>query len=159
MKERGFVGILVLLIMIAVLASFVILPCIFRSRVESSEASAVGSLRTIVVAEQSYREAGWKNDAGVRLGYSLNLADLGCWLGDKLSRTSSCLVDDVLARATSAKTAKSGYVYTRTNHGAGFTVNGNPATPGTRRYFFADQTGVIRFNSERTANVNDTPLQ
>jgi hypothetical protein len=43
----------------------------------------------------------------------------------------------------------------------GFSVTGNPATPGQtgNRYFFTDQSGVIRFNPSTGATASDNPLQ
>ncbi|MBV9437011.1 MAG: pili assembly chaperone, partial [Acidobacteria bacterium] len=58
---------------------------------------------------------------------------------------------------------KSGYyfAYAQTNNGTGFTLNGNPAAPGQTgsRYFFADQSRVIRFNPSAAAAPADNPLQ
>ena len=43
----------------------------------------------------------------------------------------------------------------------GFALNGNPAAPGQtgNRYFYADASGVIRFNPSQSATSSDVPLQ
>jgi hypothetical protein len=73
------------------------------------------------------------------------------------------LIDPVLANASTTATAKSGYyfTYTQTNAGQSFTLSGQPAAPGQTgsRYFFADQSGVIRFNPSAAATASDNPLQ
>lgn len=91
MKERGFAGILLVLLIVAVLAAGVIGFCVFRVRAESSEVSGMGSLRAIIAAESSYREARWKDNEGEPLGYSLTLSDLGCSLGNNFAYF--CLFD------------------------------------------------------------------
>jgi type IV pilus assembly protein PilA len=42
-----------------------------------------------------------------------------------------------------------------------YTVTAQPVTPGTtgQRYFYSDQTGVIRLNATGTASATSAPLQ
>jgi hypothetical protein len=80
--------------------------------------------------------------------------------------THTCFLDNVLAQAVDVAHAKSGYyfLYTPTPGTApntGFSVLGNPATPGTTgsRYFYTDQSGVIRFDPAAQATSSSNPLQ
>jgi hypothetical protein len=69
------------------------------------------------------------------------------------------LIDVVLSGGT-----KSGYSYTFTTDGKtpslSYTDTAQPVTPGSsgQRYFFTDQSGVIRGNATAAATVADLPL-
>ena len=172
-RDRGF-SLLELLIVVAIILiiAAIAIPNLLRAKIAANEASAVGSMRTIVTAEVSYAAAGWNNGATppVQVGFSAALADLGpnggttCQPPDK---THTCYIDAVLAGATQAA-PKSGYYFgyaptaaanTATN--IDFKLNGNPSSPGQtgNRYFFADASGVIRFNPAASASASDNPLQ
>ena len=83
------------------------------------------------------------------------------------------LIDPVLANATSAATAKTGYYFTYVGATAtpaiggctGFqtyTLVGQPATVGQtgQRGFFSDQSGVIRYSTDGSApTIASPPLQ
>ncbi|HUJ41109.1 MAG TPA: hypothetical protein VLW54_11235, partial [Candidatus Acidoferrales bacterium] len=79
-----------------------------------------------------------------------------------VSSTGAQLIDNVLAGGS-----KSGYTFTYTAGAAAggvvptYTVNADPITPGQtgQRYFFTDQSGVIRFNTSAVATASDSPLQ
>ena len=163
-KQKGFslIELLIVVAIILIIAAIAI-PNLLRAKISANEASAVGSMRTIVTGEISYAAAGWTNGT-TPVGYSVALADLGGSGGcNPPSSTATCLIDPVLANASTAATAKSGYFFTynQTNAGQGFTVLGSPASPGQTgsRYFFADQSGVIRFNPSAAATASDNPLQ
>ena len=162
-KQKGFslIELLIVVAIILIIAAIAI-PNLLRAKIAANEASAVGSMRTIVTGEVSYAAAGWTN-AGKPVGYSAALADLGGTTCNPPTSTTTCLIDDVLAKATTANTPKSGYFFTyvQTNAGSSFTLNGNPAAPGQTgsRYFFADQSGVIRFNAAAAATASDNALQ
>jgi prepilin-type N-terminal cleavage/methylation domain-containing protein len=168
-KQKGFslIELLIVVAIILIIAAIAI-PNLMRAKISANEASAVGSMRTIVTGEISYAAAGWTNGT-VPLGFSAALGDLGdggvpgCATP---SSTSTCLIDPTLAKAITAAAPKSGYffLYTPVANGGnntGFSLHGNPATAGQTgvRYFFADQTGVIRFNPTGAAAATDNPLQ
>ncbi|MBV9144641.1 MAG: prepilin-type N-terminal cleavage/methylation domain-containing protein [Acidobacteria bacterium] len=162
-KQKGFslIELLIVVAIILIIAAIAI-PNLLRAKISANEASAVGSMRTIVTGEVSYAAADWTN-GGQPIGYSVALKDLGGANCNPPSSTSTCLIDPILANAGAVATAKSGYyfAYAQTNNGTGFTLNGNPAAPGQTgsRYFFADQSGVIRFNPAAAAGAADNPLQ
>jgi len=169
-KQKGFslIELLIVVAIILIIAAIAI-PNLLRAKIAANEASAVGSMRTIVTAEVSYAAAGWvKSGSTQQIGFSAALADLGGTTCNPPTPTATCYIDAVLAGANSASTPKSGYFFSYSPVAAsgggsniGFSLNGNPAAPGQtgNRYFFADASGVIRFNPSASATVSDNPLQ
>jgi type IV pilus assembly protein PilA len=169
-KQKGFslIELLIVVAIILIIAAIAI-PNLLRAKMAANEASAVGSMRTIVTAEISYQAAGWSNGL-VPIGYSVALADLGgaqCGVAGFVSdATHACLLDQSLATAAVGNPPKSGYnfLYAATNVNGtnnAFTANAQPATVGQtgQRFFYTDGTGVIRFDPAAPATANSNPLQ
>ena len=166
-KQKGFslIELLIVVAIILIIAAIAI-PNLIRAKMAANEASAVGSVRTIVTAEISYNGAGWNNGANppVYVGFSTTLAALGGTTCNPATSTATCLIDAVLANGN-----KSGYAFTYaptagagagavTN--AGFNIHADPQSrqqTGTRS-FFADETGVIRQNNTAAATATDAPI-
>jgi type IV pilus assembly protein PilA len=77
---------------------------------------------------------------------------------------AACLIDNTLALATGAATAKSGYFFTYASAGAPpntYTISGLPSLAGStgQRGFYTDQTGVIRYAITGAATVASSPIQ
>jgi hypothetical protein len=137
---------------VAVVAA-VAIPNLLRSRVAANEASAVGTVRTLVVAEVTY------TTAYPEKGYATELAKLGTDpRGPQFqSAEHASLVDDVLGNSTCTKEAwctKSGYRFNlkavcKTRKCGQFVAAGIPVTVGTtgNRSFCSTSDGVIRFTS------------
>jgi len=153
-REKGFslIELLIVVAIILIIAAIAI-PNLLRSRMAANEASAVGSLRTINTACVTY-----STTYGV--GFPSNLVNLG---GPLNGSTSADLIDSVLAAGS-----KSGYnfSYTAGSPGSGtvvptYGVTADPITVGQtgQRYFYTDQSGVIRFNLTAQAGPTDSPLQ
>jgi type IV pilus assembly protein PilA len=139
--------------MVVGVVAAIAIPNLLRSRMAANEASAVGSLRIINTACLTYATT-------YGTGFPRKLSNLGT--SGAASPTAAGLIDNVLASGT-----KSGYTFTyRAVMEIGgqtptYTIQANPITPGEtgQRYFFADQSGVIRMNMSRPATRDDPPLQ
>jgi len=131
------------------------IPSLLRSRMAADEAAAVGSLRTLNTACVTY--------STVYGGFPPSLDALG---GEgpsaAPSSTAAQLIDQVLQSGI-----KNGYNFTfsaSTPDSAGkinyYIINANPVTPGTTglRYFFTDQSGIIRADTGGPATEYSTPI-
>jgi type IV pilus assembly protein PilA len=159
-KQKGFslIELLIVVAIILIIAAIAI-PNLLRSKMAANESSAVGSMRTINTAEVSYVTA-YPNQ-----GFSVDLPSLGGVAPCLVATTAAaCLVDNTLALATAAATAKSGYYFTYASAGAPpntYTMTGLPSLAGStgQRGFYTDQTGVIRYAISGTALVTSSPIQ
>jgi type IV pilus assembly protein PilA len=162
--QKGFslIELLIVVAIILIIAAIAI-PNLLRSRIAANEASAVGSIRTINTAEVTYASS--YPDCGFT-----TLANLG---GAGGTSTGAGLIDAVLAAGT-----KSGYSFAATasagNPGTcggstpstgtpytSYTVVGAPISVGQtgQRYFYSDQSGVIRYDPLAAATAASNPLQ
>lgn len=152
-KQKGFslIELLIVVAIILIIAAIAI-PNLLRSKMAANEASAVGSLRTLNTACISY-----SSTYGIGFPNALtNLAPAAA-----ATSTAADLIDNVLATGL-----KSGYTFTYTPGAAQngviptYTTNANPQKQdqtGTR-YFFSDQSGVIRQNVGGAASATSTPI-
>jgi len=150
---RGF-SLIELLIVVAIILiiAAISVPNLLRSRMAANEASAVGSMRTVNTACIAY-----STTFG---GFPSSLSNLGT--SGAASSTSADLIDNVLASGT-----KTGYTFTYTPGAAAggiipvYTLTASPVVAGQtgQRYFFTDQSAVIRFNVSALATESDAPLQ
>ncbi len=155
--RRGFslIELLIVIAIILIIAAIAI-PRLLHSKMAANEASAVASLRTIATVHITY-------DSTYRQGYAPNLAALAPPpAGTPPSASAAGLIDPVLASGT-----KSGYTFFYNpvdSNGDGrfeaYTVNANPLIPNQtgQRYFFVDQTNVIRFNIGSAASAGSQPV-
>ena len=147
-KQRGFslIELLIVVAIILIIAAIAI-PNLLRSKMAANEASAVGSLRTINTSSVAFSTT-YGN-------YPTKLSDLGP--SSAPTSTAADLIDSALVTG-----AKSGYTFTfaATAPFQKYTLNASPTTPGVtgQRYFFTDQSGVIRYNLTATAAATDTPI-
>ncbi|MBZ5528276.1 MAG: prepilin-type N-terminal cleavage/methylation domain-containing protein [Acidobacteriia bacterium] len=167
-KQKGFslIELLIVVAIILIIAAIAI-PNLLRAKMAANEASAVGSMRSISTAEIGY------STNYPASGFSVDLASLGgsaalCATATGATATSACLIDDTLATAITAGTARSGYFFTyaTTAPASGtivtaYTITGTPANPGVtgQSYFFADQLGVIRKGINGPASLGSSPIQ
>ena len=154
-KQKGFslIELLIVVAIILIIAAIAI-PNLLRSKMAANEASAVGSVRTLNTSMVTY--------STTYGGFPASLAALGpIAAGGTASSGLADLVDSVLAAGN-----KSGYTFTYTPATAvggfvlAYTITANPSSPGTtgQRYFFSDQSGVIRADSAAAATATSTPI-
>lgn len=155
-ENRGFslIELLIVVAIILVIAAIAI-PNFMRSRIAANESASVQNMRNINTANVVY-----SSTYGV--GYAPSLAALGPPPGASPPNiTNASLIDEILALGT-----KSGYNYIYTPGPSvnsvidSFTLKANPVTVGItgNRYFFTDDSGVIRQNNSVPATVSDTPI-
>ncbi|MCU1306857.1 MAG: putative Pilin, type [Acidobacteriaceae bacterium] len=155
---------LIVVAIILVIAAIAI-PNLMKARIAANQASAVSSLRTVVTSNTNYHTT--------FAGFSPSLLALGApnpavCIGAPPSPTQACLIDSVLANASTAATAKSGYFFTYNPVGAlsptgtvpDYTVNADASSPNVtgNMHYWVDQTGVIRSNNLAAASNADNPI-
>jgi prepilin-type N-terminal cleavage/methylation domain-containing protein len=161
--SKGFSLIEVLIVVAIILITAAIaIPNLIRSRIAANEASAVANLRNITTAEVAYATT-YGN------AYSPDLLSLGGGGGGFVTCNAAGLIDDVLAQGQ-----KSGYTFSYAGlnqlkapaggcAAAGYTnfqLRAAPVLPGSsgQRYFYTDETAVIRYNLNGPAGPNDPPI-
>lgn len=154
--RAGF-SLIELLIVLAVMLTIaaIAIPNILKSRMTANEAAAVAALRTITTVQVSYQST-------YQQGFANSLVALGPPPGGPPTAAAADLIDSVLASGQ-----KAGYVFLYAAidvNGDGrpdaFTVNANPVAPGVsgRKFFFVDETNVIRYSLTGPANSASTPI-
>ena len=157
-KDRGFslIELLIVVAIILIIAAIAI-PNLLRARIAANESSAVSSIRTLNSAEAAYQSA------FPSVGFASTIASLGPSASTGCTTPASsnaCLVDWVVAQATAAGSAKSGYYFVETDGSvvggvlAGYTLDGLPASVNQSgvRGFCSNADAVIRFTAVGSAS-------
>jgi len=153
-KQSGFslIELLIVVAIILIIAAIAI-PNLLASKMAANESSAVQQTRAITTAEVVYTTQ-------YNIGFAAQLMYLGD--GGSASSTSAGLIDSVLAAGS-----KGGYSFTyvplnpdASSHYQTFTLNADPLNPGYsgRKFYFTDQTAVIRMNLSAAATVSDPAI-
>jgi len=152
-QQRGFSLIeLMVVVSIIMTLSAIAAPNLLRSKMAATEASAVGSLRALNTAAITY--------STIYGGYPRALSDLGP--ATAATSTSADLIDSVLSSGT-----KTGYVFTYSKGATDlnsnvltYSISAQPISPGVtgERFFFTDQSGIIRSNTDSPASPSSAPL-
>ena len=144
-NNRGFtlIELMIVIAIIAIIAAIAI-PNLIEARKGSNEAAAIGALRTMTTAQALYRE-GDKGHFGTLI-YCTALGPVAT--ANTLSNVR--LVDGVLGSGT-----KQGYTFAIVQaDNFTWSATASPATPTKSgdRYFFVDESGVIRFSTTASAS-------
>jgi type IV pilus assembly protein PilA len=163
-NSKGFslIELLIVVTIILIIAAIAI-PKLLTVKQQANATAAVSNLRSIDNALTAYAS----QYSGV--GYPTALANIGGTPGAVPSSAAAELVDNSLALATTAATAKQGYVFTYAAGAVGscttatpaacFTINADPMSTGVGyRHFFSDESDVIRYNDTAIATVSDLPI-
>ncbi len=160
-NQRGFtlIELMAVLAIIFILMALAI-PALSEARMRANETNAVGAMRVLLRAETAYALA-------FNSGYSNDLYALGPTYGGNPTPNRADLVDPNMAGATPGTRVVRAKGYTLAYAPVGtypgitlYTLTGTPFTLGStgRRYFFSDQTTVIRSNRTVPAGPSDTPI-
>lgn len=137
-KSGGFTLIeLMIVVSIVAIVAAIAIPSLLSARISGNEASAVSSLRTISTVTEQYR---------TRFGrYAATMTNM----------QNAGYVDEVLGSSV-----KSGYDFFYSGSTTVWTCLANPRDPGItgERYFFANERGVIRFNTQAVAGSSDPAI-
>jgi type IV pilus assembly protein PilA len=141
-----------LILIIAAIA----IPNLLRAKMAANEASAVGSLRSYQYAMGAYASKCPK------IGFPKSLTNLGEGRGD-CARAN--LLDDSLS---ADQPIKSGYYFhylaaepDDVGQVTSFVITADPVSPNSSgvRHFYIDQTGIIRWNTDRPPDVGSPALE
>jgi hypothetical protein len=137
----------------ALLVAGLAIPHLLQSRIAANEATAIGALRAYNTAMLTYR---WEYPA---VGFPESLVALGPPAGGAESGSGA---DGILDRVLGAASpSKAGYAFALARPGPkAYAITAAPLEPGTtgKRFFYTDQTGVIRYNNAAPATALDNPL-
>ncbi|MGH9726016.1 MAG: prepilin-type N-terminal cleavage/methylation domain-containing protein [Candidatus Acidiferrales bacterium] len=148
-KQKGFslIELLIVVAIILIIAAIAI-PNLLRSRMAANEASAVGTVRTVVTSEVTYAST-WGQ------GFAAAVTNLGGAVPCVTpTAAAACLLDSAISVAPNQK---SGYTITATGGGGAGTASSPntqfetaavPMKVGTtgQRTFCSDESGVVRFD-------------
>jgi hypothetical protein len=144
------------------LLAAILIPAYLRSKIADGGDPAANTLRVIVSANETY-------DSTYSNGFARTLSQLAGFPTTKGNCDHAALIDDALASGR-----KYEYVYTYTAKpstnppakgcsqagASAFSVSADPVTPSAEhRYYFIDETGVLRVEKNKPASASSPPIE
>lgn len=139
--KKGFTLIeIVIVVSVVIVLTLLAIPNILRSRSVANEGAAMANLKILSDACQLYHA-----NNGI---FPESLNDLTTPI------STPAYIDPLLAGGH-----KQGYAFTYARRGTGFSINANPESLLRGRYYYIDETGVMKANPDQEAGAGDEAVR